>query len=68
VSGRSSAGSRPGGSFSIRCNHTGVSHESNPTFDQAAIDAVRKWKYKPALKDGQPVAVFLSVVVEFNLK
>lgn len=26
-------------------------------FDQAALKAVRSWRYNPALKDGQPVAV-----------
>ncbi len=26
-------------------------------FEQAALTAVRSWRYNPALKDGQPVAV-----------
>lgn len=42
--------------------------KSNPLFDDAAILAVRQWKYEPALKDGQAVRVYLTVLVEFNLK
>jgi TonB family protein len=40
---------------------------SNPPFDEAAVKAVRQWSYRPALQDGKPVKVFMTVVVEFNL-
>jgi protein TonB len=33
--------------------------------DQAALDAVKKYKFKPATKDGKPVAVYLNVEVNF---
>jgi protein TonB len=42
--------------------------KSNPTFDEAALKAVRLWKYKPATKDGRPVKVYLTVIVDFTLK
>jgi periplasmic protein TonB len=35
--------------------------------DQKAIEAVRKWKFEPATKDGQPVAVQINVEVNFRL-
>jgi periplasmic protein TonB len=35
--------------------------------DQKAIDAVRQWRFDPALKDGKPVAVQISVEVSFRL-
>jgi protein TonB len=35
--------------------------------DENAIKAVRKWKFAPATKDGKPVAVQLSVEVDFHL-
>ena len=35
--------------------------------DQKAIEAVRQWKFDPAKKDGQPVAVQINVEVNFRL-
>ncbi|HKU21925.1 MAG TPA: energy transducer TonB [Terriglobales bacterium] len=35
--------------------------------DQKAIEAVRNWKFEPAMKDGQPVAVQINVEVNFRL-
>ncbi len=39
-----------------------------PSMDQAAIDAVRQFSYKPAMKDGVPVAFQMHVKMEFSLK
>jgi periplasmic protein TonB len=36
--------------------------------DQKAIEAVRKWKFIPGKKDGQPVATYVSVLVNFSLR
>jgi TonB family protein len=44
-----------------------VLRSDDPVFDQAAIDAVERWKYAPALQDGRPVAVNFTVVVQFKL-
>lgn len=35
--------------------------------DEQAIAAVRQWTFSPALKNGEPVAVFINVEVAFNL-
>jgi TonB family protein len=35
--------------------------------DEKAIEAVQKWRFKPAVKDGRPVAVQASVEVNFRL-
>lgn len=35
--------------------------------DAKALDAVKQWKFQPALKDGRPVDVQISVEVEFHL-
>jgi TonB family protein len=35
--------------------------------DEKAIEAVRKWRFEPAKKDGKPVAALVSVEVDFHL-
>jgi len=35
--------------------------------DQKALEAVRQWRFQPAMKDGKPVNVEISVEVEFHL-
>jgi beta-lactamase regulating signal transducer with metallopeptidase domain len=37
-------------------------------FDQAAMEAVRQWKFTPGKKDGKPVKVLLSVPIVFTFK
>ena len=34
---------------------------------QAAMDAVKKWKFSPAMRDDKPVAVQIKVEVNFHL-
>jgi TonB family protein len=41
---------------------------TNVGFEQAAVDASWKNDFKPALKDGKPVAVWIIFKVEFKLK
>jgi len=35
--------------------------------DEKAIEAVRKWRFRPSLKDGKPVPVRANVEVNFRL-
>jgi TonB family protein len=35
--------------------------------DEKAIEAVKTWKFEPAMKDGHPVAVSIAVEVDFHL-
>jgi TonB family protein len=39
---------------------------SIPLLDEAALDAVRQWRYEPTLLNGQPVAVIMTVTVPFQ--
>jgi protein TonB len=36
--------------------------------DQAAADAIKKWKFKPATLNGRPVAVYFVLTVRFNVQ
>jgi protein TonB len=41
---------------------------SNPALDGAVLAAVRQWRYRPALKDGKPVAAYLTITVNADLR
>ncbi len=41
--------------------------KSIPMLDQAALDCVRKWKFRPAQAEGQPAAAWVEVPVLFSL-
>lgn len=45
----------------LRCNRP------NLGFEQAALDAVRHWRYEPAMLNGRPVPVYLTVEIAFTL-
>ena len=40
--------------------------KSVPLLDQAALDAVRQWEYRPSLLNGVPTAVVMTVTVKFT--
>jgi protein TonB len=40
----------------------------HPMLTPAAIDAVKQWRYKPFLLNGQPVGVETTVTVTFSLR
>jgi TonB family protein len=35
--------------------------------DANAMEAIRSWRFKPATKDGKPVAVYSMIEVNFRL-
>ena len=51
-----------GGSRSVRVLR------SIPLLDQAAVDAVQQWRFTPALLNGEPVPVVMTVTVNFTLQ
>lgn len=54
-----------GGTSNIRI----VNAQPEGTFDSAALKAVRKWKYKPQIVDGEPQAAFnLRERIRFRLE
>jgi periplasmic protein TonB len=40
----------------------------HPDLDQAAAEAIKKWRFEPARRGTQPVAVWLRMPVKFVLK
>lgn len=42
-----------------------VEKSSNAAFEKPAIAAVKKWKFKPAKQDGNPVAIKVSIPIKF---
>jgi protein TonB len=38
----------------------------HPLLIPAAVDAVKQWRYKPYVLKGEPVAVNIQIIVEFN--
>jgi TonB family protein len=45
-----------------------VDKSLDPGLDQNAIDAVKRWRFQPARKDGQPVEVKFDVAVNYKLR
>jgi TonB family protein len=44
-----------------------VLHSAGPSLDQAAMDSLRQWKYRPYLLNGTPVEVDTQITVNFTL-
>jgi protein TonB len=41
---------------------------ASPLLDPAALEAVRRWRYRAASVGTRPVAVYLQVVITFSLR
>jgi TonB family protein len=44
-----------------------VVRHSDPEFDESALEAVRQWRYDPAILKGKPVRVYLTITVSFRI-
>jgi protein TonB len=42
--------------------------QSVPLLDQAALDAVRQWRYTPTMLGGNPVSVLMTITIRFQLQ
>jgi protein TonB len=51
-----------------RVLETRLLHSVNALLDEAALDAVRQWLYEPTVLNGMPVAVVITVVVNYALQ
>lgn len=44
-----------------------VENSSRPEFEKPALDAIRKWRFSPGQKDGQPVRTYIKVPMRFRV-
>jgi protein TonB len=42
--------------------------QANLGFEEAAMSAVRQWRYQPGVQDGKPMDVYFTIVVDFDLQ
>ena len=56
--------SKEGVPLSVGVRNTAVNQE----FADAALDAIRQWRYQPTLLNGEPVEVITTVTVDFRLR
>ncbi|MBP8256782.1 MAG: TonB family protein [Opitutaceae bacterium] len=51
-----------------RAVHAGVLRSDNPLFDDAAIEAVRKWTFQPGMRNGVPMNTRMQVPIQFSIQ
>lgn len=44
-----------------------VENSSRPEFEKPALDAIRKWRFSPGMKDGQAVRTYIRVPMRFRV-
>jgi TonB family protein len=45
-----------------------VTKSLSDDLDKKAVQAVKKWEFKPGTNDGKPVAAGMNLAVQFKLK
>jgi protein TonB len=44
-----------------------VENASRPEFEKPALEAIRKWRFRPGEKDGQPVRSYVRIPMRFRV-
>ncbi len=44
-----------------------VENSTRPEFEKPALEAIRKWRFTPGMKDGQPVRTYIRIPMRFRV-
>jgi protein TonB len=44
-----------------------VENSSRPEFEKPALEAIRKWRFRPGMKDGQAVRTYIRIPIRFRV-
>jgi protein TonB len=44
-----------------------IDHAKDPMFDEATVNAIKQWRFRPMIQDGKPVEVVHELAVNFEL-
>lgn len=44
-----------------------IENSSRPEFEKPALDAIRKWRFSPGMKSGQPVRTYIRIPMRFRV-
>jgi periplasmic protein TonB len=44
-----------------------IENSSRPEFEKPALEAIRKWRFRPGVKEGQPVRTYIRIPMRFRV-
>ena len=44
-----------------------VEKSSRPEFEKPALDAIRKWRFRPGMREGKPVRTYVRIPIRFRV-
>lgn len=45
-----------------------VENSSRPEFEKPALEAIRKWRFRPGMKEGKPVRTYIRIPMRFRVQ